>query len=328
MKKLLFAICAVATLASCSKDEVVSYDKGEAIGFSNPFVNKATRADYSTNKVNAFIVYGAVTPEATGATTTQIYNGVEVTRGNNDYGDAWTYDEQYIQYWQPNSEYEFAAIVDGEAATLTSSYLPETIQFTVADGNANKDLLYATASVSTNGTATPSGNGYANSCVAFNFTHLLSKMQFTVKNETNQTYKVTDISVTGFTDKGVYTVAGNGTWAKDAGAADNVKLTFGETTNIAGIGSDIATETRQFLPGMQTLAVAITYDVYQNGTVIGELTKTGTIPATTYKKNTLYNVVATLTGNDIKFTVSSVNDWDADVNEDDAVDTNDDIKVQ
>ena len=35
MKKLLFAICAVATLASCSKDEVVSYDKGEVIGIVN-----------------------------------------------------------------------------------------------------------------------------------------------------------------------------------------------------------------------------------------------------------------------------------------------------
>ena len=327
MKKLLFAICAVATLASCSKDEVVSYDKGEVIGFSNPFVNKATRADYSTNTVNAFKVYGAVTPQADGAATTQIYNGVEVTRGNKGYGDAWTYDEQYIQYWQPNSEYEFAAIVDGEAAALTSSYLPETIQFTVADGNANKDLLYATASVSTNGTATPSGNGYANSCVAFNFTHLLSKMQFTVKNETNQTYKVTDISVTGFTDKGVYTVDG-GTWAKDTDATNNVKLTFGETTNIEDYDNATATETRQFLPLNQALNVTITYKVLQGDTEIGTLTKTGTIPATTYKKNTLYNVVATLTGNDIKFTVSSVNDWDADVNEDDAVDTNDDIKVQ
>ena len=309
MKKLLFAICAVAALASCSKEEVVSYDKGEAIGFANPFVNKATRADYSTNNVNAFKVYGAVTP--TGGALEQIYNGVEVTRGNKNYGDAWTYDEQYIQYWQPNSEYEFAAIVDGEAASLTS-HLPKTIKFTVADGNENKDLLYATASVITNDTATPSGNGYANNCVAFNFTHLLSKMQFTIENATNQTYKVTDISVTRFTDKGVYEIAddgSNGTWAEDTDAAYNVELTFGETAKIEGGDNDIATETRQFLPLEQTLAVTITYDVYQNDTVIGQLTKTGTIPATTYEKNKLYNVVATLTGNDIKFTVSSVGGW-------------------
>lgn len=322
MKKLLFAICAVATLASCSKDEVVSYDKGEVIGFSNPFVNKATRADYSQgNTLKAFKVYGTVTP--TGGAVEQIYNGADVTHDEGTLNAAWNC--TVTNYWLPKANYAFAAIADGKAEDTEG--LPETIKFTVADGNANKDLLYATASVTTNENSVPTQGVNNNKYVAFNFTHLLSKMQFTVKNATNQTYKVTDISVTGFTDKGIYTVDG-GTWAKDAGAANDVTLTFGTTDNVTTNTPQIATATRQFLPLNQELDVAITYDVYQNGTVIGELTKEGTIPATTYAKNTLYNVVATLTGNAITFTVSSVNDWDADVNGDDAVDTNDDIKVQ
>ena len=64
--------------------------------------------------------------------------------------------------------------------------------------------------------------------------------------------------------------------------------------------------------------VTITYDVYQNAAKIGTLTKEGTIPATPYAKNTLYNVVATLTGNAITFTVSNIGGWT----------TNPDINVQ
>lgn len=304
MKKLLFAICAVATLASCSKDEVVSYDKGEVIGFSNPFVNKATRADYSQqgNTLTAFKVYGTVTP--TGGAIEQIYNGANVTHDEGTLNEAWNC--TVTNYWLPSARYAFAAIADGEAKTLTSSYLPATINHTVVDGN--EDLLYATASATTDANSEPTAGVDGNKYVAFNFTHLLSKMQFTVKNATNQTYKVTDISVTGFTDKGVYTVDG-GTWAKDAGAANDVTLTFGTTDNVTTNTPQIATETRQFLPLEQTLAVRITYDVYQNAAKIGTLTKTGTIRATTYAKNTLYNVVATLTGNEITFTVHEVGTW-------------------
>lgn len=324
MKKLLFAICAVATLASCSKDEVVSYDKGEAIGFSNPFVNKATRADYSQgNTLKAFKVYGTVTP--TGGAVEQIYNGADVTHDAGTLNAAWNC--TVTNYWLPSASYAFAAIADGEATTLTS-YLPKTISHTVVTGN--EDLLYATASATTDEDSVPTQGVNNNNYVAFDFTHLLSKMQFTVKNATNQTYKVTGISVTGFTDKGVYTIAddGNGTWAADTGATNTVTLTFGTTDNVTTNTPQTATETRQFLPLNQELDVTITYDVYQNAAKIGTLTKEGTIPATPYAKNTLYNVVATLTGNAITFTVSSVNDWDADVNGDDAVDTNDDIKVQ
>ncbi len=316
MKKLLFAICAVATLASCSKDEVVSYDKGEAIGFSNPFVNKATRADYSQqgNPLKAFKVYGTVTP--TGGAIEQIYNGADVTHDEGTLNAAWNC--TVTNYWLPSASYAFAAIADGVAEDTEG--LPETIKFTVADGNANKDLLYATASVTTNENSVPTQGVNNNNYVAFDFTHLLSKMQFTVKNATNQTYKVTGISVTGFTDKGVYTIAddGNGTWAADTGATNTVTLTFGTTDNVTTNTPQTATETRQFLPLNQELDVTITYDVYQNAAKIGTLTKEGTIPATPYAKNTLYNVVATLTGNAITFTVSNIGGWT----------TNPDINVQ
>ena len=44
MKKLLISMLAVATLASCAKEETLSFDKGEAIQFGNAFVDNSTRA--------------------------------------------------------------------------------------------------------------------------------------------------------------------------------------------------------------------------------------------------------------------------------------------
>lgn len=309
MKKLLFAICAVAALASCSKEEVVSYDKGEAIGFANPFVNKATRADYSQGKtLKAFKVYGTVTP--TGGDLEQIYNGADVKHDDGTLNAAWNC--TVTNYWLPKADYAFAAIADGEATTLTS-YLPATITHTVVTGD--EDLLYATAAATTDENSAPTSGVDRNEYVAFDFTHLLSKMQFTVKNSTNQKYQVTGISVTGFTNKGVYTidpVNGTGTWAKAGDATNDVTLTFGTTGYVTSAATVVASETHQFLPvADQTLAVEITYDVYQGDTVIGELKKYGTIPAPLggYVKNTVYNVVATLTGNAITFTVSNIGGW-------------------
>lgn len=308
MRKLFLAVCAVAALASCSKEEVVSYDKGEVIGFANPFVNKSTRADYdnAANKVQAFKVYGIVTPQAAGAATTQIYNGNNVTRGTKADREAWTCSGT-TQYWLPSSDYSFAAIVDGEAETTA---LPVTIEHTVADGANNKDLLYATKDVETDNLAEPTGVN-SNGAVEFEFSHILSKMQFTIVNGTNQHYQVKSITVTGVADKGVYTVAG-GTWAQKG--TSTTSLTFGTADVAANSAGVVASETRQILPVAQTLQVTIVYDVIDvdGTTVVGTLTKTGTITEKTYVKNTRYNVTATLTANAIQFTLGTVNGWSED----------------
>ena len=53
---------AVATLASCAKEETLSFDKGEAIQFGNAFVDNATRAnDYGPNNpLTAFKLWGTI----------------------------------------------------------------------------------------------------------------------------------------------------------------------------------------------------------------------------------------------------------------------------
>lgn len=309
MKKIFCAVLALAAMASCSKEYIVAEDK-QAIGFGEAFVDNGTRADYSTGKViEAFKVYGTLA----GTNTVQIFNGADVTKPSGTYYDpvdgynstiAWLCD--VTQYWVPNATYEFAAIVDGVAETTTT--LPAEIKFTVADGTDNKDLLYATASAKTDGNGAVLTGTNAKGLVAFSFNHLLSKVQFTVANKmaTNYSIEVTGITVNGVVDKGIYTVDG-GTWAEDIPTAATTSLTFGTTGVIDSNGSDVASATRQILPVNQTLAVTIVYDIKYKGTKISTATKTGTIPAQTYVKNTVYNITAEIDANKIEFTVDSVN---------------------
>ena len=304
MKKILCAVLALAAMASCSKEYIVAENK-QAIGFGEAFVDNGTRADYSQlNKpVKAFKVYGTLTGSY--GNTVQIFNGADVTKPSDDYFNdgvydytvAWLCDE--TQYWVPNADYQFAAIVDGVADTTTG--LPETIHFTVADGAANKDLLYATAEASVNNAGTPDVD-----LVAFSFNHLLSKVMFTVDSNIGTGYSidVTGISVTGVAQDGIYTVGAATPWAKD-----------GDATTTLTFGKQGAYETRQILPVEQTLNVTISYDIYFGTTKISAATKSGTITKT-FAVNTVYNIAATITmTNEIEFTVKEVIDWVVDPND-------------
>ena len=297
MKKVLFALFAVAAMVSCSNNEVIELNR-EQIAFGDTFVDNATKADYSTGKVvEGFKVYGTVTANSN---TMQVFNGADVTRDGKADGVAWNCTT--TQYWLPIATYNFAAIVDGEAATQNNG-LPATINHAVADG---ADLLYATATVTTDDTATPNSGVNGNKVVAFNFTHLLSKLQFTIANATNQTYKVTSIKVENVTENGVYSVADGGTWA--AGDAGEVDLYFGTADVPAESAGVVATKTHQILPLEQTLNVTITYAIMNGEDELGTMTKSGSITEE-FAQNTVYNVTATLSGTAISFSLGTIDEW-------------------
>lgn len=321
MKKILCAVLALAAMTSCSKEYTVDYNK-QAIAFGEAFVDNGTRADYSSGKtVTKFNVWGTVKGEFTGAQSVYIFNGDEVKNtgvvdGVNttaEYGEVWFCDN--IQYWVPNTNYAFTAVVDGVLSADHSK-----IEHTVADGNANLDLLLATATASVDEYGAVTGTYIGtNGLVKFNFNHLLSKLQFNqpTHNMAGYTVVVTGIEVANVLDKGVYTING-GTWAKAADAEADVELTFSPVTG--------GFETRQILPLEQTLTVTVYYDVMIGSDKISEVVKTGTIPAQTYAQGYVYAITPQISATEIQFTVEKVNGWtgyDADADGD--VDADDDI---
>ena len=221
MKKLFISMLAVAALASCSQEDVIVADKGDLIGF-NSFVENSTRATdntYGAVDLTSFYVYGTV--QGTGNGIVNIYDGDVVTGTvgqketiTDENGDpievdkAWSCDVK--QYWIAGAQYNFAAVVDvdkdsnklPDGVTVdTTTGMPTTIAYTTANQN---DLLYAEATA----TGKATGNGKVN----FNFSHLLSKAQFTVKSNTEggYYYSVKDIKVSNYAG-GTYIIADE-TW--------------------------------------------------------------------------------------------------------------------
>ena len=319
MKKILFAVLALATMASCSNEYVVEKDR-EVIGFGDTFVDNATKADYSQDGtlIQEFKVYGTVKGTYDeNATAVQIYNAEPVTKpeGVQTYnGTAWIC--RNTQYWVPNTVYEFAAIVDGVAEETDA--LPETIKHTVADGANNKDLLYAYRKVTVDNAGTKSNTGNSDGLVSFTFDHLLSKVYFDITDANtsdNYTFDVTNIKVVGVQEKGIYTVGAQTPWAKD-----------GDTTTTLNFQNGAG---YQILPLNQTLTVTIYYDTKLNGTKVSEATKTATIPATLYAANTCYKVSGQLSlAGEIQFTVSQVIGWTTDRNGNGEADDNINITLR
>ena len=303
MKKILFAVFALAALASCTNNEVIELNQ-QAIAFGDVFVDNATRADYSGGRdIQRFKVYGTVEGNSN---TVQIFTGADVERPEGLIGySATAWNCNVTQYWVPDAEYKFAAIVDANSIAYNTEppLLPETINFTVTDGDG--DLLYAEAEAETDENATPDV-----SMVAFSFKHLLSKVQFKITNSIGAGYsiKVTGISVDGALDKGVYTVAGDGAWEKATDAAKlATPLSFGTTDVLANGVSAVASHTCQILPleQKQKLDITITYEIYYGGQLLSTNTKAGSVDQT-FAKDTVYSINAAITGSRIQFTVSSV----------------------
>lgn len=306
MKKLFISMLAVAALASCSQEDVIVADKGDLIGF-NSFVENSTRADdpsYSANDIDSFKVYGTVNG---GQGDVLIYPGTEIKRDEAAYGSAWTCPVD--QYWIANADYKFVGIVDGNVTGVTTTNLvngmPTTIDYT-ADGKT--DLLCQTITRKND-----------TSIVEFNFSHLLSKVNFTVVNGSDDakgySFVVKNINFAGNV-AGVYNVA--------TPAWDTAKFTTGNTVlgntvenstdkNIVvaseAASAELATEVL-FLPGEYT--ISFTVDILYNG----KLVTTTNYPATegaykhTLAANNSYNFkVNVAVGQLIEFTVKEQPTW-------------------
>lgn len=264
MKKFILSAAILATLASCNYNNTIATNY-EAINFGNAFVENNVRAaedpSYSAKDIESFKVYGTV-EGAQGPVV--IFPGSTVTKGDADYGKAWSCDVK--QYWIPGAQYKFVGIVDGAVDGVTKtnveSGMPTTVEYT-ADGET--DLLVQTI------TKTAKTGGSSNGLVAFQFAHLLSKVNFTVNNSSIEadgySFVVKNITFNGNT-AGVYDVE-NSEWLTEEFTTGDTAVGNGDPKEIVvatkAASSELDSEVL-FLPG--TYTISFTVDILCNGTVI------------------------------------------------------------
>ena len=201
MKKIIIALAAFASIAACNKAEVIETPEGEAISFSNPFVDNSTKAEKAEDpsfngvtKFEEFQVWGTANGVA-------IFNGEDV-EGTVAENSVWKCAKK--QYWVKDVAYKFAAVANGSVEELNNG-LPKKISY-VADGVS--DLVYAeNLGLEDKGIIGQAAD--SNEPVEFTFAHLLAKVKFTVETNTDidgYSYEVTDIKIDNAYASGTYTV--------------------------------------------------------------------------------------------------------------------------
>lgn len=310
MKKLFISMLAVAALASCSQEDVIVADKGDLIGF-NSFVENSTRAakdpSYGANgePLEVFQVWGTVDG---GNGLVSIYAGddVEGTVGTTEVEgvekpNIWHCD--VTQYWIKDAIYNFAALVNATEDLTIVNGLPTEVKGFTADGAT--DLLYARSDENIKGKA--SGNGPVN----FNFAHLLSKVKFTVKNNSKAaeqySFKVNNITITGNS-------VGNVTVASKEWSNLGTPKTYGVDEisvdkNTADAGEECKKELL-LIPGDYTINFNV--DIYNGTTKLGSQTYpvAGGSYAKTLAVGNAYNFVITVAvGEEITFSVENQPTW-------------------
>lgn len=320
MKKYLYIALAAAALTGCSSDEAIEMVEQKAIAFDNVFVNNATRAiDINKDNIENFGVYGSVSANGTQGmifTNTKVYKS----------GTAFRYDN--TQYWIASAQYEFTAIApfqEGDGAIWT--YAPTgtdakngTITFNNEAAQADQDLLFAYKQPQ----MTPSSITSQPAAVAFDFNHILSRVQFTFVNAiaaaSNIKLVVSDVKITDAYKEGTLAVA-NGAITADYWTVESTDNSFAiafanKGTQIAGDNGTETTAHHYLIPANKTYNVTFKVKLLQAGADLGTYERTATVNLD-LKKGQSYNVKATLNTDNvlpnalhpIEFTVNSVTEW-------------------
>ena len=319
MKKILFVAAACVALASCSKEEIVSVDKGAAIGFDT-FVENSTRTkanDINKDNLSQFHVYGSVVANGHEGF---IFEKQEVNKS----GDAYTYSP--IQYWVPGADYKFSAF-----ASLTSTQTVDrqwsfekganaangTIVFDNQAAEANQDLVYAYRALETADSITS-----APAPVGFTFNHMLSRVMFTITNGftegSNIKLDITNLTITNAHSNGRLGII-NGTPQSWAVTAQTFARNFGSTTQLADNNASWTTEHFYLIPADGVYNVTFDVTLHQAGVEVDTYSRTATVTLD-MEKGKSYNIKATLntsnTSDDgseiypIEFTVDAVENWE------------------
>ena len=222
MKKIFFAVLALAAVAACNKAEVVEQNPANAIAFDNAFVDNAVKSVVDPSITNAtledFAVYGFVE----GAV---LFDGTTVNKtiNNTKLQSDWKYEG--TQYWIAGAQYNFNAVAPKTAGNWTKTNATATSTTLSFTNNGTTDLLYALAR--------QEGKVSGNTAVEFSFRHVLSKVKFSFENAynaTNATIRVKDIVITNPHKTANVVLTAATAWNTQA-TADGFTLAFGMATD-------------------------------------------------------------------------------------------------
>ena len=328
MKKTILATLAIASMMSCSNEELLEAPAQQAITFGNTFVENAPRTraaydgSYTTNSLAQFQVYGIITnkDEESG----RLFTGNDVIKN----GSEWTY-TCATQYWIPGNTYNFTAIVhgnEGDAISTDINALQQPTAIQLTDASVQKDILFAE-----NGPITSTDPTWGEK-VSFTFRHLLSKVKFTVKNgittQNGYKYKVENIQITNAAMEGTYTI-GTG-WGDVQATETPFQPHFGHAVAALNEDASVAVEVgtpieigkscesnfeRLLIPATQQFNIQFDYYLYNGEQEIDvQLGKTLITKEMTLQAGHAYNFIINLAnpGEPITFDVNAVEEWDTD----------------
>lgn len=325
MKKQVLMMAALAlALGGCSKTETTDVAQGRAIGFDT-FVGKSTKAvtEVDNNSLTKFYVFGSY--GSTGSWT-PVFTNVGVTGGTvGSDGSEWT--PEQTAYWQPSTTYHFGAYSDGNNSFTGADFEEDTQTLTFTDYAVGTNDLIAAIPEAKKTDATVTDEG----AVELTFSHLLSQVKFTFKNEDSHDYimEISNIKI----ENAVKTATGTlvkGQIASWNGTADGTYdfETLSDIAQAEGEGTH-STDLLVIPQSNETLVVSFTATFkdargiqLEQGDFTASLAygggEAGTT-ANTWTPGFKYNYVATINGSTIdpeleqqviKFTVKSVTPWD------------------
>jgi len=306
MRNKIFGILAIASvMVACSNDETISIVSSEPITFGNTFVENSTRAVtdntygggiYSLTKFN---VYGTVTSKDG---TVNIYNGDEVTGAIGD--SIWSCEK--VQYWVPNCIYNFMALVDATVSESDDNGMPKTLTYNVT---SQKDLLIAKAN------REQKDKELDDSEVAFTFSHLLSKVQFTFTNHfpenSSVELEVKELKITNAPQTGTYTIGSdnNNSWTMGTVTGE---INFGNSEEISPAGTGTSAYAKVLIPGTNTFNISFTVAHNKGGEPTPKSFTTGAI---TLEPGKSYNFTADLNAQNVSgvapitFKITEDDEW-------------------
>lgn len=308
MKKILLAAVAALAIVGCSQNEEIEKAGEKAEINFGTIVSKTTRAAITDNAAlqgMGFTVYAYNTGAKTvgegglGVLDKVFMPGVTVEYSNG----AWGITGNTTYYWPLDDNIQFFAYATDASATgykaeSTASY--PKIDYTVADLAANqKDFVVAQALNQTQ----------ANPKVTFTFTHVLTQVNFSANTDTDLTYSITSVKLTGISKTGTYNFA-DSTWVAKTGEGNITEYAYLEKSEgVSVVKDEKPTDLQQngalmLIP--QSLAdakIVISYDVLQGGEVIKKANEEISLATTAWEagKNIRYTLNLAATGATVSF---------------------------